>query len=183
MWLHNHYAKAGLVAALLIILNIHTYSVFPLETVMLSSLEIALVYHYFRGRLFIAAVLGACAVLTRFDAVILIFVLSIYYLIERRDARRLLMPAVIFTIIVLSWFVFAFQYYGTLLPNTAFAKMGFANHELLFVESMWPKVLSILIGNSSFLSAVPVFLTFVSLWSALRGRIWAPKEAITCMIL
>jgi hypothetical protein len=166
------YRKAGLISALLVILNIHTYSVFPLETVILLSLEAALIYYYLRQRLFIAAVLGASAVLTRLDAVTLVLALAIHYLLTGRHIRRLLVPCTTFLAIVLSWFAFSLIYYGSLFPSTAFAKTGFADHGNVFIQAMWPKVLSTSLANNPYLSAIPIVFAFVGLWSALRMRNW-----------
>lgn len=169
---HLGYPRAGLISALIIILNIHTYSVFPLETIILVSLEIASIYYALRQELIIAALLGACAVLTRFDAVTLTIALLIHYVITRRSLRRLPAPAAVFLVMVLGWFAFSFTYYGSWLPTTAFAKTGFADHALMFVGSIWPKVLSISIANSPHLSAIPVVFTLISLWLIWRTQRW-----------
>ena len=75
--------RAGAVCALFAVINNWTYSFFPLETVILLSLEIAMLYYYLRQRLLLAFVSGACAVLTRFDATVLIAVILVHFLIVR----------------------------------------------------------------------------------------------------
>jgi len=166
------YPVAGLTSALLIVLNIWSYSLLPLETVILLSLEIGMFYYYFRGRFLVAAVLGALAFLTRFDAIIAISVLFLHNWVFIRDVRRFVRPAIVFLAVVVTWFSFSLFYFGTLVPNTFSAKTGFENSLFAFVRAMWPKALSISIGNNPFLSVIPVVLSIVSLWSAAKKRLW-----------
>lgn len=84
---------------------------------------------YARDRNFSAALLSALAVLTRPDGLIVPLLLAFHFLSQKR--RSIPWAAVFaFLIVVLSWFVFAWLYFGSPLPVTLAAKQQQGSMEI-----------------------------------------------------
>lgn len=71
----------------------------------------------------LATLLVSAAVLTRPDAV-LCYAVPWAMLAVRRPVRRTILPVVAGAAPLLCWFAFALVYYGSMLPNTAYAKLA-----------------------------------------------------------
>lgn len=159
------YRAAGLLAALLITLNIWTYAFFPLESVLLIGLEIATLYLYVTRQLRWAAGLAALAIMTRYDAAILVGLLGMhaaYWAWRSHKWNELIVPLGIFVGILIAWVGFATFYYGSPLPNTFNAKSAIAGNWGVFVGSAWSKVLQLSLA-SPWASAIALMLALLSL--------------------
>lgn len=67
--------------------------------------------------------LAAAVVLTRHDFVLIVAPLCIAW-IRRKDIQRAVPPIIAGVVVIASWEAFSFIYYGTLVPNTALAKLN-----------------------------------------------------------
>ena len=153
---------AGWVAGCLIILTWWTYSFFSLETILLAGLEMTLLHSYLTGRLSRAGIVGALAVLTRYDAILLVGLLVAHHLGTTRRIRPLLRPAIAFVAILGAWAVFAIWQYGSFLPNTFSAKTGVPGNWAVFAMAIWPKILQVTLGNSPLASGMMLALAMLA---------------------
>ena len=99
-----------------------------MESFFLLALTIAPVWSFQRGREGAAAVLCGLLVLVRIEMVFLAFLLATYALITRRRFPTWIWPAAAIPAI---WFAWAVYYFGSPLPNSAFAKLLAARHSFI----------------------------------------------------
>lgn len=84
---------------------------------------------YARQRYFCAAILSGLAVLTRPDGLVVPFLLAVHFLSQKK--RSIPWAAVlVFLFVVLSWFVFAWLYFGSPLPVTLSTKQQQGSMEI-----------------------------------------------------
>lgn len=110
------------------------------EGLAAAALGMTAIELYQRNQLPACAGVLALAVLMRPDSILLGLVIGAHWLwIERRlpPAR----PMLILGLILLPWFVFAMTYYGTVLPNTLFAKIEqgrqtYAGHQVSLAKAL-----------------------------------------------
>jgi arabinofuranosyltransferase len=118
---------AGAVAALALVAaskSVVEFSTSGLENPLSHVLLVGFFVTAWRGSLTRAACLGGLCGLCRLDLVVLVGpTLAVAAWRHRDDRRRLVHAAMLAAAPVLAWWAFAFVYYGSIWPNTAFAKL------------------------------------------------------------
>ncbi len=115
--------NAGLLFALLVVAgSTEIYRYWGLETPMLAALILGSIFAALKGKDDLAGVLAGVAFLTRYDAALFAIILFAGLLVCRR--RIPWRPGIIATVIVTPWLLFAWRYFGSVLPNTLAAKQG-----------------------------------------------------------
>ncbi len=105
------------------------YPTFPLivstlgfETSLYLAFCLAALWGYARNHPNFAALFAALATLTRPDGVLIGAILFICYLVSWRTSLKKF--CLVYATSVLPWFIFAWMYFGSPIPNTLFAKQG-----------------------------------------------------------
>jgi len=126
--LAEDYQTRGMKWAMLIL-----YPTFPLlyltvssETPLYLALILGAFLSYQRRAYFLTAILSAVAILTRPDGALVPVLLGLHYLVFVRKAIPW-KALVVFAAIMLAWFVFSWQYFGSPLPVTLAAKQNQGN--------------------------------------------------------
>jgi hypothetical protein len=122
-WVLRRYGHGnlGAVYAVAVLWGIgNGYKYFGMETTFYAALLLATVIAALRGRAVATGILLALAFLTRYDAFMLTAALFVTLWIAHREIpwRTYLAAAVV----VAPWLVFAFLYFGSVMPNTLAAK-------------------------------------------------------------
>jgi arabinofuranosyltransferase len=83
--------------------------------------------------------LAALALVNRLDTALLFFPASCWVVIEgyRRFGRRVLRPIALASLPMVAWFGFALVYFGFLLPNSYYAKMGLGVDASILEQMGW----------------------------------------------
>lgn len=92
------------------------------ETTIYLALALLGILAYARKRYFAAAVLLAGATLTRADAILIVGVLGLHYLLSRRDQKTPFRAVTLFLFFLFLWAGFAWWYFGSPFPVTLTAK-------------------------------------------------------------
>lgn len=110
-----------------------------LETTFALALIILGLLAYEQERFSIAAVVFACAVLTRFDALLVVTLVGGYDVVVRRCGPPW-RAVVLFVALVMPWFIFATAYFGMPLPATLTTKrlQGLLPQSQSFAEGILP---------------------------------------------
>jgi hypothetical protein len=120
---------AGLIAAGLIAVDPLISQHLGMETHVYLAFCLAAFYCQTRGRGRLAAMLAGAAFLTRWDGIL---VVGAILLAEWVRTRRVPWPAAAVALaVVLPWLVFSQLYFGSIFPNTFFAKAGQSMTELV----------------------------------------------------
>lgn len=167
---HVGWPRAGIIGGLLIATTVWTYVLIPLEMVLSAAMCWAIIYCYLKDDLWWVSILGALVLLTRGDSAVLLVVIYIAHWLENRQFLRLAKHALVTIIITSPWLIFAYVTYGSPIPNSVATKSGWEGHLLTFVGQMWPKVLSRLLMDSSWISAIFVALAFAGLAYLISGK-------------
>jgi hypothetical protein len=118
---HLGSAWIGRLAAVLFLFNPLVLRTVGHETPLYMGLVLGACLAYFHRHLIPVAILLALAVLCRGDGVVIALVLLGAHLLEQR--RFPVVPALVYVGIAGSWFLFAWLYFGSPLPNTLHAKI------------------------------------------------------------
>ena len=136
LWLVLHAKRIPLaLAALILLLSSQAFVSFTssgLETPLLY-LFVALFYQRFLDseittprELLFSLLIASLAVVTRIDSILLFLPACLWLVFQagRAFGRRVLLPIALASLPLLLWFGFALVYFGSLLPNTYYAKLG-----------------------------------------------------------
>jgi len=99
-----------------------TFAIGGMETSLYVLLLTGLVYAHIHQRRLIVALLASLSLLTRPDALILLFPLAVDRLISRSGIKSLLLELLVFSFPTLTWVIFATIYFGSPLPHSILAK-------------------------------------------------------------
>jgi len=116
---------AMLFALLAISSTTRPYLSWGIETSMLASILLGSLLATLKKRNILAGVLAGLAFLTRYDAGL--FAILLFTLMLLRDRKIPWKPGLVASGIVLPWLLFAYWFFGGILPNTLAAKMGDAD--------------------------------------------------------
>jgi arabinofuranosyltransferase len=111
-----------------------------MESFLMLALALWGIYFYFKNKLVAASILLAFATLTRFDIVLLVIILFIWDIYKNRRLPQPL-PVIVYIVIVLSWFVFSWYYFDSLMPTTVYIKVsqistGIFGTGLIFIKGV-----------------------------------------------
>ncbi len=98
--------------------------------------------------------ISSLAILTRLDSVILIIPLLVYVVLKTTTRKKILFLVIPIIIIVGTYFIWKLSYYGTLLPNTFYAKTNGIHYYLLGFQYVSSFLLSYCL--------VPITIIFIS---------------------
>lgn len=117
-------------------------------------------YYYLNNRFELTALTGSCAVLARYDNILLISILFIDYLLSHKKLPGI-KSILIFLGILLLWFLFSYFYFGNFLPTTLAIKseqeeLGFWGRGWLFIKG-FPSVFPG--GKLTFFIELVIFIT------------------------
>ncbi len=115
----------GFIASLILITNPLVLSTFGMETMFSMMLLMTAVTWYITQRLNLTSLALALATVTRADAVLMVAVLGIDYILRKR--RLPLRQAALYLAATLPWFVFSLLVFGSPLPNSVAAKVHAAS--------------------------------------------------------
>jgi hypothetical protein len=154
---------------LLVISQHWLYRFYSLETVLVLALNVAAIALVMARRWGLAGLASGFALVGRADSVLLLGVLGLYILFTQRPwAGALWRFGVACAGVGLSWFVFAWLYFGSPFPNTLAAKTGF-DAWATYAAHIWPKILRDLFPGYPPVSALVVLLAGLGVaWSLYR---------------
>ena len=158
---HQQLMAAGIVCALLVVSQHWFYRFFPLESILVLSLNLAAIALVFHRRYAVAGLVAGLAVVGRADSILLATLLGLYvlWLEWKTGFVRYVLGGALATG---SWLLFAGIYFGSFFPNTLAAKSGFAS-PWMFSGSIWPKILSDLFPNYGFASVLLAVMAVIGL--------------------
>ncbi len=158
-----------------------------METFLNLAMILSVFYYYKKERLILASLFSALAVLSRFDAVLVVLILIADFIFTKKklpDYKIIL----IFFLTILPWFIFSRIYFGSYLPTTIAVKLAqqqtdFWGSGLIFLKGfttvfLGNKTVSIFIISLFIISAVFIFIKrknifqdkifkLIIIWSAL----------------
>lgn len=111
---------AGAGAALLYSISPLLLPTFGAETCFYTMLGLGALYSYAAGCLSLAALLAALMALARADGLLMAVTLGLHYLVTRR--RIPWPPILIYGLVAVPWYLFAWAYFGSPFPPTLFTK-------------------------------------------------------------
>ncbi|HET6445905.1 MAG TPA: hypothetical protein VFI27_15155, partial [candidate division Zixibacteria bacterium] len=114
--------RAGFIAGLLLAFQPLFLLTLGMETALVVALMLWVAWAWLGRRKRLAVILAAALILTRQDGALWIIFLGLE--IWRREKRLPWHEAVAVSALVLPWFVYAIWRYGSILPNSALAKVG-----------------------------------------------------------
>lgn len=173
---------AGVIAAATILVNLFTYEVAPLETVLVTALCWGALAAMQRSCLSWVGVLSGLAIGVRGDAALWVLVVIASGLIGRHDRRRLLLPALAGGAVLAPWVVFAWSYYGDPLSSSAAAKIGWPGHGWLFLSELWDRGLARLAATPG-AAIVVVALAVVGTGAVFRRERLRPLRALPVWVV
>jgi hypothetical protein len=112
----------GIAAAAFIALNPLILGVLGMETALYVLLVLLAFYLYLKGLSTWAAVCAGLAFLTRWDGILVIGVLLFAEMLKHRE--RFLKMCLVCAAIIVPWLVYSCATFGSIFPNTFWAKMG-----------------------------------------------------------
>ncbi|OGL38960.1 MAG: hypothetical protein A2043_09000 [Candidatus Schekmanbacteria bacterium GWA2_38_9] len=112
----------GVFCAILIIFNSQTYSCFGLETIFYTMLIYGAILFYLKDYFYLSTILLVIAILTRSDAIILIGLILLAYILKNKKFPYKYVS--LFLVIVIPWYLFSFFYFGTFFPSSMSVKTG-----------------------------------------------------------
>jgi hypothetical protein len=165
---HVGRSRAAIAAGLLLAVEPAMFSSLGMETSLLIALMLGTAWAWLAGRRALTVVLAAALILTRQDSALWLLLLGIH--IWRRDRRIPWRVTVGTVLLVLPWLAYAWWRYGSLLPNSALAKLG--QNELMPVEGQSTFGAALLeISTRGLHPAVLIILAFLlalGIWMVLR---------------
>jgi arabinofuranosyltransferase len=125
---------------LLFILNPLIRNSTGMEMFLLLFLIVLTFFNHDKKRLLLAAITAAAAVLTRFDAVLILIPIGIDLLLRKRIRDLILLNSLVM-LLILPWFIFSYFYFGELLPSTVKIKLlqqstGYWGEGLLYLKGI-----------------------------------------------
>jgi len=153
--------RAGGAGAVMVATCTHTFLFAPLETVFAAALSWLLILFHIRRRWLPFAATAAIALMTRADSLLLVgFLTAVDLFRSRRPGQTFRIVGLILGL-TSPWLLYATIVFGSPIPNTAFAKSGWAGQTSAFLSEMWPKVFSDLLLGSPVASIVVIVMSFI----------------------
>lgn len=183
-------ASAGLLCILLIISQHWFYRFFSLETIVVLALNVTAVALALREHWGWAGVAAGFAMIGRPDSIIVASIVAVFALMTSKPFYRGFWKyAAAASFSYGAWFAFSLFYFGTPFPNTLQAKSGFATWTV-FIDSLWPKMLSDLTPGYWQLGALLVIFAGIGIVDLLIKRspllifpIWAALHTVGYTLL
>lgn len=149
------------------------YRVIGMETNLLIFLLILTLYLFDSGQTGLSFVIAGLATLTRTEAVILFPILMMFLLVNKKY-RAILCGAGTYLLTILPWFIFAFFYFGNVLPNTFYIKTDVYATGGGILDKIFASITAVLkleFLKSDFLSGfnsyLPKYIQFYEVWMML----------------
>ena len=114
--------RVGMAAAAFVALNSLLLGVLGMETTLYVLLALSTFYFYQREQPIWAALFAGLTFLTRWDGILVMGVLLFAEMLKNRG--RFLRTGLICAAIILPWLAYSYATFGSILPNTFFAKVG-----------------------------------------------------------
>jgi len=169
---------AGFIAASIVALNALFLNVLGMETSLYVLLVLLTFYFYLLEKPIWAALFAGLAFLMRWDGILVVAVLLFAEIQKRKES--FLRAGLVSACIIIPWLVYSYLTFGSVFPNSFFAKAGQGwNQELGAAEIGSFARGSLLIANSAFAEnslfiLYPIFSIF-GIYSAYRNRVrWWP---------
>jgi len=169
----------GLAAAALVAFNTLFLSVLGMETSVYVLLALSTFYFYLGKRSVAAAVCAGLAFLTRWDGILVVIVFLFAEMLRGRG-QRLLRAGFVCACLIVPWLVYSYLAFGSIFPNSFFAKMGQGWNQTLGGAEIGPFGRGLLtIASSAFevnrLFALMPLFGVIGLVVAVRKRVaWWP---------
>lgn len=181
IWIFATVKRSGgsnliLLLSLLIILP-GSYLVLGMETSLYTGLVLLSLYEASRKRFSIAIVLSSAVTLIRYDGVILTSVLLIFEWISTHKLP--LKSGVLFFALIMPWLLYANETFGSVLPNTFFAKTNGAGGSDIFIKGIGPQLLTLMFFIKASIQTgyiIALFTTALFIWN-----ITSAKSAFECI--
>lgn len=113
------------------------YTSSGLENPLAYFLFSLLIYSFHKEKYLTIPILAALLFLTRFDYFLIIFIFLIVSLYKVKLSKRMFSSLFLSASIVFSWLFFSLYYYGTLFPNTYYAKMMDYDFHIKLLNSLY----------------------------------------------
>ena len=91
-----------------------------METQVATAIFVANMYYFLKEKWVVLGFVAGLGLLVRPEFVFCLFVIGLFMLIQHR--QKILTASVGFLCVIIPWYVFAFTYYGSIVPNTIIAK-------------------------------------------------------------
>ncbi len=170
------YLSCVFITCLLFSKSFIEYSTSGLENALsyfLLALLVGVVTQKSRHTLLFTALLTACLGLNRLDLLLLALPILVYvFVTETVSPRQRLKTLLIGFLPLIAWEIFSLVYYGSLLPNTAYAKLATGIDQASLIKQGLFYFL-----NSLSLDPITLVVTFASIGFALRQRRTNPHMA------
>ena len=92
-------------------------------------------YLFVRERYLLCSVVLALCFLTRQDSAVFIFCMAVMFVL--RTKRFPWKELIVFTVLILPWFIFCYFYFGSFFPSSLQAKIGYIGFWHYFVSAFW----------------------------------------------
>jgi hypothetical protein len=166
---HEGSPRAGIIASLLIALQYLFLRALGMETTFVVALMILAAWAWLSKRKYLAVVLAALLLLSRFDTAL--WLLFLGFEVWRRQRRLPWREVVGVVILTLPWLAFAYWRYGAIMPNSASAKIG--QNVFLQVNEVTQSFIEIFVAHitnsfSPIITLTIVFAVLCGLWVIIR---------------
>ena len=171
-------AAVGLAAAALAALNALFLSVLGMETTLYVLLALLTFYLQLRERPVSAAVCAGLTFLTRWDGILVVSAFLFAEALKRRGG--VFKPGLVCLSIIVPWLIYSVASFGSIFPNSYFAKAGQGWNQALGGAEIGPFGSGLLLTAASAqadnqLFVLLLILAVLGLWSVLRkGVRWWP---------
>lgn len=118
----NGRESVGLVAAALLAVNPLFARVLGMETSLYVLFTLATFYLYVKGKPMVAGIFAGMAFLTRWDGILVVAVLLFGELLKGR--RGFFRVSLVCASIIVPWLVYSYAAFGSIFPNSFYAKLG-----------------------------------------------------------
>lgn len=168
----------GMAAAALIAVNALFLNVLGMETMLYVLLALSTFYLYLKERPSWAALCAGLTFLVRWDGILVVGVFLFAELLKHK--KTFLRASLVCTSIIVPWLVYSYVTFGSIFPNSFFAKVGQGWNQGLggaefgsFTRGLWLLAKSAYAENQLFI-LFPMFAAF-GVFSVFRNRVqWWP---------
>lgn len=153
----------GILAAAIYALNVLNLRALGMETMLYVLVSLSSIYLFLRGSIGWAFVVGGLAFLMRWDGIVVTAVLFFVSLI-RRDWKAIRLGIFISILIIGSWLVYSFITFGTIFPNSFFAKVeqgqssGLGGGDITFLRGILIHATAAYQKSNLFLMQLPLLI-------------------------
>ncbi|HZW37798.1 MAG TPA: hypothetical protein VFF33_00715 [Ignavibacteriaceae bacterium] len=118
---HLNFKNGALLFPIIFLANPLLRNAVGMEIFLTLMLIMASLFAYLKNKMYLFWLVGALAVLARFDSILFILIVFIYDLITTKKINY--KPIIIFVVLLLPWFIYSYFYFGELLPRSIYAKI------------------------------------------------------------